>query len=104
MSRTHTPPPPLSSEGYTGCDLRNNISCDSLGLLCFVPKCAQNVPTGAGVVGPANTVRRYSVLPRRRATSARLNAVQTEQAGGRRTATDWLDMEGIVAGLRGRTD
>jgi hypothetical protein len=30
-----------------GCDLRNNIACDSLGLLWFVPKCAQNVPTGA---------------------------------------------------------
>jgi hypothetical protein len=29
----------------TAVNCENNINCDSLGLLCFVPKCAQNVPT-----------------------------------------------------------
>src|SRR5271166_6600509 len=33
------------SERRNGCDLQNNIGCDSLGLPWFVPKCAQNVPT-----------------------------------------------------------
>jgi hypothetical protein len=47
--RVQIPPPPHSSSGQTGCDLRNNMKCDSLGLLCFVPKCAQNVPTAADV-------------------------------------------------------
>jgi hypothetical protein len=35
-----------------GCDLRNNMSCDSLRFPWFVPKCAQNVPTGSGSTAP----------------------------------------------------
>lgn len=47
---------PVRAEGFepsahtrsghrSGCDLRNNIECNSLGFPRFVPKCAQNVPT-----------------------------------------------------------
>ena len=54
------------SERRNGCDLRNNMVCDSPGLAWFVPKCAQNVPTGR----PQHFTRvsSESPLPRRRST------------------------------------
>ena len=74
------------SERRNGCDLRNNTVCDSLRFRWFVPKCAQNVPTGrARPCGPAITGRPESDTPAARTARPLRQAsrrVLCREAGG----------------------